>query len=97
MIAVMPVRLMIVDDHEALRRLLRAIVDDAPEDVIVSGEADGAEAALEAIELVDPACRLRAGLRVAPTNVNCGWVGELRGRPGGEIRTESWIGVVRRP
>jgi DNA-binding NarL/FixJ family response regulator len=54
MIAVMPVRLMIVDDHESLRELLRAIVEDSPEDVVVSGEADGAEAALEAIERVDP-------------------------------------------
>jgi DNA-binding NarL/FixJ family response regulator len=50
----MPVRLMIVDDHEAVRELLRAIVDDAPEDVVVSGEADGAHAALEAIDSVDP-------------------------------------------
>jgi DNA-binding NarL/FixJ family response regulator len=50
----MPVRLMIVDDHESVRELLRAIVDDAPEDVVVSGEADGAEAALAAIDGVDP-------------------------------------------
>ena len=50
----MPVRLMIVDDHESVRELLRAIVADSPEDVVVSGEADGAEAALEAIERVDP-------------------------------------------
>ena len=52
--AVMPVRLMIVDDHESVRELLRAIVEDAPEDVVVSGEADGAETALEAIDRVDP-------------------------------------------
>jgi DNA-binding NarL/FixJ family response regulator len=50
----MPVRLMIVDDHESVRELLRAIVEDAPEDVVVSGEADGVEAALAAIERVDP-------------------------------------------
>jgi DNA-binding NarL/FixJ family response regulator len=50
----MPVRLMIVDDHESLRELLRAIVDDAPEDVVVSGEADGAQTALEAIDRIDP-------------------------------------------
>ncbi len=50
----MPVRLMIVDDHESVRELLRAIVEDAPEDVVVSGEADGAEAALDAIDRVDP-------------------------------------------
>ena len=54
MIAPMPVQLMIVDDHESVRELLRAIVEDSPEDVVVSGEADGAEAALEAIERVDP-------------------------------------------
>lgn len=50
----MPVRLMIVDDHESVRELLRAIVDDAPEDVVVSGEADGAQTALEAIDGIDP-------------------------------------------
>ena len=50
----MPVRLMIVDDHESVRELLRAIVEDAPEDVVVSGEADGAQAALEAIDGIDP-------------------------------------------
>ena len=54
MIGPMPVRLMIVDDRESVRELLRAIVEDAPEDVVVSGEADGAAAALEAIERVDP-------------------------------------------
>ena len=50
----MPVRLMIVDDHADVRHLLRAIVEDAPEDVTVAGEADGARAALEAIDRVDP-------------------------------------------
>jgi DNA-binding NarL/FixJ family response regulator len=50
----MPVRLMIVDDRESVRELLRAIVDDAPEDVVVSGEAEGAQAALESIDRVDP-------------------------------------------
>ena len=54
MIAGMPVRLMIVDDHESVRELLRAIVEDAPEDVVVSGEADGAQTALDAIDRVDP-------------------------------------------
>ena len=54
MIAVMPVRLMIVDDHESVRELLRAIVEDAPEDVVVSGEAEGAEEALATIDRVDP-------------------------------------------
>jgi DNA-binding NarL/FixJ family response regulator len=50
----MPVRLMIVDDHADVRHLLRAIVEDAPEDVTVAGEADGVPAALEAIDRVDP-------------------------------------------
>jgi DNA-binding NarL/FixJ family response regulator len=50
----MPVRLMIVDDHESVRELLRAIVADAPEDVVISGEADGAERALETIDRIDP-------------------------------------------
>ena len=50
----MPVRLMIVDDHDSVRELMRAIVEDAPEDVVVSGEADGAEAALATIDRVDP-------------------------------------------
>jgi DNA-binding NarL/FixJ family response regulator len=54
MIAFMPVRLMIVDDHESVRELLRAIVEDAPEDVVVSGEARGAKEALDAIDQVDP-------------------------------------------
>jgi DNA-binding NarL/FixJ family response regulator len=54
MIGPMPVRLMIVDDHESVRALLRAIVDAAPEDVVVSGEADGARTALDAIDRIDP-------------------------------------------
>ena len=54
MIGPMPVRLMIVDDHESVRELLRAIVDGAPEDVVVSGEADCARTALAAIDRIDP-------------------------------------------
>jgi DNA-binding NarL/FixJ family response regulator len=50
----MPVRLMIVDDRADVRQLLRAIVDDAPEDVTVVGEADGVRTALEAIDRLDP-------------------------------------------
>jgi DNA-binding NarL/FixJ family response regulator len=50
----MPVRLMIVDDHESVRELLRTIVEEAPEDVVISGEADGGEAALESIDRIDP-------------------------------------------
>jgi NarL family two-component system response regulator LiaR len=45
---------MIVDDHADVRFLLRAIVDDADEDVVVAGEADGVRAALESIDRVDP-------------------------------------------
>src|SRR3954454_822527 len=45
---------MIVDDHADVRFLLRAIVDDADEDVAVAGEADGVRAALESIDRVDP-------------------------------------------
>jgi DNA-binding NarL/FixJ family response regulator len=45
---------MIVDDHADVRFLLRAIVDDADEDVTVVGEADGVRAALESIDELDP-------------------------------------------
>jgi CheY-like chemotaxis protein len=45
---------MIVDDSSDVRFLLRAIVEDSGEDVVVAGEADGARAALEAIDAVDP-------------------------------------------
>jgi DNA-binding NarL/FixJ family response regulator len=50
----MPVRLMIVDDRADVRQLLRAIVEDAPEDVAVAGEADGVAPALATIDAVDP-------------------------------------------
>ena len=45
---------MIVDDHPDVRFLIRAIIDDADEDVEVVGEADCVRAALEAIDGVDP-------------------------------------------
>jgi DNA-binding NarL/FixJ family response regulator len=45
---------MIVDDHADVRFLLRAIIDDADEDVTVAGEADGALAVLESIDEIDP-------------------------------------------
>jgi DNA-binding NarL/FixJ family response regulator len=45
---------MIVDDHADVRFLLRAIIDDADEDVTVVGEADGVRAALESIDQLDP-------------------------------------------
>jgi CheY-like chemotaxis protein len=45
---------MLVDDSRDARFLLRAIVEDSPEDVEVAGEADGVRAALESIDAVDP-------------------------------------------
>jgi two-component system chemotaxis response regulator CheY len=45
---------MIVDDHADVRFLIRAIVEDADDDVVVVGEADGVRAALESIDAVDP-------------------------------------------
>jgi CheY-like chemotaxis protein len=44
-----PVRLMIVDDHADVRYLMRAAVEDAPEDVEVVAEAADASEALERI------------------------------------------------
>jgi DNA-binding NarL/FixJ family response regulator len=49
-----PVRVMIVDDHADVRFLIRAIIEDAEEDVTVTGEADGVRAALESIDTLDP-------------------------------------------
>jgi CheY-like chemotaxis protein len=49
-----PVRVMIVDDHSDVRFLIRAIIEDADEDVTVAGEADGVRAALESIDTLDP-------------------------------------------
>jgi CheY-like chemotaxis protein len=49
-----PVRLLIVDDHADVRYLIRAIVEDVGDDVVVAGEADGAESALALLEEVDP-------------------------------------------
>jgi CheY-like chemotaxis protein len=48
------VRVMIVDDHADVRFLIRAILDDADEDVVFVGEADGVRAALESIDELDP-------------------------------------------
>jgi CheY-like chemotaxis protein len=48
------VRVLIVDDHDDVRFLIRAIIDDAAEDVVVVGEADGVRAALESIDALDP-------------------------------------------
>jgi CheY-like chemotaxis protein len=45
---------MVVDDSADVRFLLRAIIDDAGDDVLFAGEADGARAALETIDAIDP-------------------------------------------
>ncbi|HEX5620469.1 MAG TPA: response regulator [Solirubrobacteraceae bacterium] len=50
----MAVRVLIVDDHEDVRFLIRAIIEDAAENVVVVGEADGVRAALESIDALDP-------------------------------------------
>jgi CheY-like chemotaxis protein len=47
-------RVLIVDDHADVRFLIRAIIEDAAEDVVVVGEADGVGAALESIDALDP-------------------------------------------
>ena len=47
-------RVMIVDDHADVRFLIRAIIEDAEENVEVAGEPDGVRAALESIDAVDP-------------------------------------------
>ena len=48
-----PVRVMIVDDHPDVRYLMRAAVEDAPEDVEIAAEAADAEGALELVDTVD--------------------------------------------
>jgi CheY-like chemotaxis protein len=48
------VRVLIVDDHDDVRFLIRAIIEDAAEDVVVVGEANGVRAALESIDALDP-------------------------------------------
>jgi CheY-like chemotaxis protein len=45
---------MVVDDSADVRFLLRAILDDAGDAVAFAGEADGARAALKAIDAIDP-------------------------------------------
>jgi CheY-like chemotaxis protein len=48
------VRVMIVDDHPDVRLLIRTIIEDAGNGVVVVGEADGVRAALESIDRLDP-------------------------------------------
>ena len=45
---------MIVDDSADIRFLVRAIIEDSTDEVVLAGEADSARAALEAIGDVDP-------------------------------------------
>jgi DNA-binding NarL/FixJ family response regulator len=49
-----PVRTLIMDDHADVRFLIRAIMEDADEDVEVVGEADGVESALAQLEICAP-------------------------------------------
>jgi DNA-binding NarL/FixJ family response regulator len=48
-----PVRLMIVDDHPDVRFLMRAAVEEAPEDVEIVAEAADAAGALELVDTVE--------------------------------------------
>ena len=50
----MPARVLIVDDDDDIRILLRVWIEEAPEDVEVAGEAGGAEDALAQIDDLDP-------------------------------------------
>ena len=49
-----PVRTLLVDDHADVRFLIRAIMEDAEEDVEVVAEADGVESALAQLDEVAP-------------------------------------------
>jgi DNA-binding NarL/FixJ family response regulator len=49
-----PVRTLIVDDHADVRFLIRAIMEDAAEDVEVVAEADGVDSALAQVDAVAP-------------------------------------------
>src|SRR3954447_324944 len=49
-----PVRTLIVDDHADVRFLIRAIMEDAAEDVEVVAEADGVESALAQLDAAAP-------------------------------------------
>lgn len=44
----------IVDDHEDMRVLIRMIIEAANRGLFVSGEAAGAEEALEVVDTIDP-------------------------------------------
>jgi CheY-like chemotaxis protein len=49
-----PVRVLVVDDHADVRFLVRAILEDAAPGVEFAGEASSAEAALDALDEVEP-------------------------------------------
>jgi DNA-binding NarL/FixJ family response regulator len=49
-----PLRLMIVDDHADVRYLIRALLEEASADLVVAAEAASGEAAILAIDAVDP-------------------------------------------
>jgi DNA-binding NarL/FixJ family response regulator len=51
-LTLVPLRLMIVDDHADVRYLMRAAIEDAPDDVEVVAEAASAAEALELVERV---------------------------------------------
>ena len=52
--ALSAVRTMIVDDHADVRFLIRTIVQEAGPPLEIVGEADGVEAALEALDALAP-------------------------------------------
>jgi DNA-binding NarL/FixJ family response regulator len=49
-----PVRILIMDDHADVRFLIRAIMEDATEEVEVVAEADGVETGLAQLDAADP-------------------------------------------
>ena len=45
---------MIVDDHADMRFLIRTVIEESSDGVVVAGEADDVRSALESIDAVDP-------------------------------------------
>jgi len=52
--SLLPVRVLVVDDHADVRFLVRVILEDADPGVVFAGEASGAEEAVAALEALDP-------------------------------------------
>jgi CheY-like chemotaxis protein len=50
----MSIRVLLVDDDSDIRLLLRMWIEGAPEDLVIVGEAAGAEQALEQLDEADP-------------------------------------------